>query len=65
MITVPYRAADGSMASQNFTVYATHHGPIVRAENGKWIAMALMNMPVEALEQSFLRTKAQRLCRLT
>jgi len=59
VITVPYRAADGSMASKSFTTYASHHGPIVRAENGKWIAMALMNMPVEALEQSFLRTKAK------
>ena len=59
VVTVPYRAGDGSMASKNFTTYASHHGPIVRAENGKWIAMALMNMPVEALEQSFLRTKAK------
>ncbi len=25
---------------------------------GKWIALALMNRPIEALEQSFLRTKA-------
>ena len=44
-----------------FTVYATHHGPIVRAAGGKWIAIALMNTPVAALEQSFLRTKATRL----
>jgi acyl-homoserine-lactone acylase len=57
-ITVPYRAADGSMKSRTFTVYKTHHGPIVRATaDGKWIAMALMNTPLAALEQSFLRTK--------
>ena len=57
-ITVPYRAEDGSMKSRTFTTYASKHGPIVRAENGKWIAMALMNKPIPALEQSYLRTKA-------
>ena len=60
-IVVPYRAADGSMADRRFTTYATHHGPIVRAADGKWIAMALMNTPVAALQQSWLRTKARDL----
>jgi len=61
-ITVFYRTSDGKMTSRRFTTYATHHGPIVREANGqesnKWIAFAMMNKPVEALEQSFLRTKA-------
>jgi len=57
-ITVRYRQSDGSMAERRFTTYATHHGPIVREEGGKWIATALMNKPLEALEQSWLRTKA-------
>jgi acyl-homoserine-lactone acylase len=57
-ITVPYRAADGAMASKTFTVYRTHHGPVVREAGGKWISIALMNTPMAALEQSFLRTKA-------
>jgi acyl-homoserine-lactone acylase len=57
-IVVPYRAADGTMAERRFTAYFTHHGPIVRAADGKWIATALMNRPMEALEQSWLRTKA-------
>jgi acyl-homoserine-lactone acylase len=57
-ITLSYRAANGSKATRSFTTYATHHGPIVRAADGKWIAFALMNRPVLALEQSFLRTKA-------
>ncbi|HEY8683512.1 MAG TPA: penicillin acylase family protein, partial [Rhodanobacter sp.] len=57
-IRVPYRAKDGSMAVRSFTVYATHHGPIVREQDGKWIAVALMNKPMEALEQSWLRTRA-------
>jgi acyl-homoserine-lactone acylase len=57
-IAVPYRAADGSMASRTFTTYRTHHGPIVREQDGRWIAFAMMFRPVEALQQSFLRTKA-------
>jgi acyl-homoserine-lactone acylase len=57
-IAVPYRKDDGSMGERRFTVYATHHGPVVRDKDGKWIAMALMNKPMEALEQSWLRTRA-------
>jgi hypothetical protein len=50
-MTVPYRAADGSMKSRSFTTWRSHHGPVIRAENGKWIAVALMHRPVAALEQ--------------
>src|SRR5205823_660510 len=57
-VTLSYRKTDGSMGTRSFTTYATHHGPIVREVDGKWIAFALMNRPVAALEQSFLRTKA-------
>ena len=57
-IAVPFRAADGSLKTHTFTTYASHHGPIVREADGKWIAFAMMNKPVEALEQSFSRTKA-------
>ncbi len=57
-ITVSYRAPGGAIAQKSFITYATHHGPIVRIADGKWISIALMNTPVPALEQSFLRTKA-------
>jgi acyl-homoserine-lactone acylase len=57
-VTLSYRKEDGSMAERTFTTYSTHHGPIVGERNGKWIAVALMNTPIPALEQSFLRTKA-------
>ena len=56
-VTVPYRAADGTMASRTFETYRTHHGPIVREEGGKWVAFAMMHKPIEALQQSWLRTK--------
>jgi acyl-homoserine-lactone acylase len=57
-ITISYRT-DGGQAERTFTTYATHHGPIVREEDGKWVAFALMNKPIEALQQSFLRTKTR------
>src|SRR5690242_11553696 len=47
-ITVPYRTSTG-MARKTFTAFRTPHGPIVRAANGKWIAVALMQEPVKAL----------------
>lgn len=59
VVDVPYRAGDGTMAHRRFTVYATHHGPIVREANGRWVSFALMQKPVEALSQSFLRTRAR------
>ena len=58
-VTLRYRAADGSMATRDFDTYSTHHGPIVRAQGGKWVAFAMMHKPVEALQQSYLRTKAR------
>ena len=57
-ITVPYKTAAG-MAKKEFTVYRTHHGPIVREPNGKWVALRLMQEPVKALTQSYSRTKAK------
>ncbi|MFD4699076.1 penicillin acylase family protein [Streptomyces niveus] len=55
-VTLSFRTAQGGQEKRSFTTLATHHGPIVREADGKWIACALMNKPVEALTQSFLRT---------
>ncbi len=60
-IILSYRAKDGSLAQRTFTAYFTHHGPIVREADGKWIAEALMNKPIPALEQSWLRTRTHDL----
>ena len=57
-ITIRYRTPDGHMASRSFTAWMTHRGPIVASDHGRWIAFAMMNRPVQALQQSFLRTKA-------
>jgi acyl-homoserine-lactone acylase len=59
-ISVPYRTPTG-LAAKQFTVYRTVHGPIVRAADGKWISIRLMEKPVAALSQSYLRTKARTL----
>ena len=57
-ITIPYKTATG-MAEKKFTVYRTHHGPIIREQNGDWVSIRMMQEPIKALEQSYLRTKAK------
>lgn len=57
-ITLPYKAADGSMASKVVTVFYSHQGPVVRQADGQWIAVQMMNEPLKALTQSYQRTKA-------
>ena len=57
-IMVPYRTASG-LTQKEFTVYRTHHGPIVREADGKWVSVRLMEEPVKALTQSYSRTKAR------
>jgi acyl-homoserine-lactone acylase len=59
-ITVPYKTANG-MAQKEFTIYRTHHGPVVReapGDNTKWVSVRLMQEPLKALTQSYSRTKA-------
>ncbi len=60
VIKVPYKTASG-LAERRFTVYRTHHGPVIRRDDrtGEWITIGLMNNPVKALTQSFTRTKAK------
>ncbi|TWI69481.1 acyl-homoserine-lactone acylase [Pseudoduganella lurida] len=57
-IALPYKTA-GGMAEKKVTAYFTHHGPVVRREGDKWVSVALMNDPLKAIQQSFLRTKAR------
>ena len=57
-ITLRYSTPAG-LRQRTFTVYYDHRGPVVREENGKWVSVELMNLPVEALKQSYLRTKAR------
>src|SRR5436309_2927044 len=57
-VTVPYVTATG-MARKTFTVYRTHHGPVVRRVGEQSLTIRLMQEPVKALIQSYTRTKAR------
>jgi acyl-homoserine-lactone acylase len=56
-ISVPFKTSSG-MSHKDFTVYRTHHGPIVREADGRWVSVRLMQEPMKALMQSYSRTKA-------
>ena len=56
-VRIPYKTASG-MQYKEFTMYFTQHGPIAGEKDGKWIAIDMMNTPLNALSQSYLRTKA-------
>src|SRR5215813_12233119 len=58
VIKVPYKTATG-VAERTFTVYRTHHGPIIQSVRGKWVSISLMQDPEKALTQSYTRTKAK------
>jgi acyl-homoserine-lactone acylase len=58
-ITLPYKTPSGAIASKSVTAYFTHHGPVVRAVDGKWVAVKMMEEPLKALTQSYTRTKAK------
>ena len=57
-VSLPYR--DGTkILRRAYTMYRTHHGPIVgQKTDNQWVAVRMMNEPLAALQQSYLRTKA-------
>ena len=55
-VTLRYRDGDG-MAERSFPMYRTQHGPVTHAIDGKWVVTKINWDPVNALKQSFLRTK--------
>jgi len=57
-VTVPYRTGTGT-ATKTFTAYFTRHGPVVRRVGDRWVSVSLMENPVQALIQSYSRTKAK------
>ena len=59
-ITIPFKNG-AEMAQKEFTVYRSHHGPIVREADGRWVSVRLMEEPVKALTQSYTRIKARGL----
>jgi acyl-homoserine-lactone acylase len=58
-VTVRYKTDQGDM-ERTFTTYSDEHGPVTwKTVDGHWVTMKLMNIPIKALEQSYLRTKAR------
>ncbi len=57
-VTLKYKSETG-MKEKTFSMYRTHHGPITHMVDGAWTASAMMWEPVDALEQSFTRTKKE------
>ena len=55
-VTLRYR--DGNtFGERSFTLYRTHHGPVTHQLDGKWVSTRINWDPVNALEQSYTRTK--------
>ena len=56
-VELPYKTPAG-MARKTVTAWFSHHGPVVRQLDGKWVSVRMMDEPLKALTQSFSRTKA-------
>ncbi|MFT6897686.1 MAG: acyl-homoserine-lactone acylase [Paraglaciecola sp.] len=57
-IILSYKSEMGQK-SKTVTVFYSHRGPIVRELDGKWVSVALMQDPIDALKQSYGRTKTK------
>ena len=55
-VTLKYK--DGTMMSERtLPMYHTHHGPVTHMLDGKWVVTKINWDPVNALRQSYIRTK--------
>jgi acyl-homoserine-lactone acylase len=50
---------ENKILTKEIKVYYSHHGPVIREQDGKWVTVKLMVEHVKALTQSFMRTKAR------
>lgn len=55
-VTLKYKEGDG-LSERTFPMYHTHHGPITHMEDDRWVSTKINWDPVNALHQSFIRTK--------
>ncbi|MEY3040444.1 MAG: hypothetical protein RLZZ593_1586, partial [Bacteroidota bacterium] len=58
-VSIGVKQPDGSIKKVDFPRYKTHHGPITHTLDGRWTATSMMWRPVDALAQSYLRTKQE------
>lgn len=59
-VTLSYKDGE-EMKEKTFPIYRTHHGPITHETDGRWTATSMMWKPVDALTQSYTRTKKKNL----
>ena len=59
-IKINYTTKEG-IQSQQFTVYSTHHGPVMGSKNGKWLSLKTQNRSLDGLIQSWTRIKSKNL----
>jgi acyl-homoserine-lactone acylase len=57
-VTIRYKKENG-FEQQTFTTYYTNHGPVMGSRNGQWLSLRENNRSLNALMQSWLRTKAK------
>lgn len=57
-VTLKYKDGD-EMKERTFPTYRTHHGPVTAKQGEQWVATKLNWEPVDALIQSFTRTKTK------
>ncbi|MGZ3951042.1 MAG: penicillin acylase family protein [Flavisolibacter sp.] len=57
-VTIRYKEGNG-FKEQRFTTYYTNHGPVMGSRNGQWLSLRENNRSLNALMQSWLRTKAK------
>jgi acyl-homoserine lactone acylase PvdQ len=55
-VTLKFRDGD-AVSERTFPMYRTHHGPVTHRLDGKWVATQINWDPVQALTQSYTRTK--------
>jgi acyl-homoserine-lactone acylase len=59
-IVLSYKTDKGIM-KRAFNAYYTHHGPVIAKVGEQWLSIKMMQEPLVALTQSYLRTKASGL----
>jgi acyl-homoserine-lactone acylase len=55
-VTLKYRDGD-TFKFKTYPTFGTHHGPVTHMLNGQWVTTKINWDPVNALQQSFIRTK--------
>jgi acyl-homoserine-lactone acylase len=57
-VTIRYKKDQG-FEEQSFITYYTNHGPVMGERSGRWLSLRENNRSLNALMQSWLRTKAK------